>query len=250
MKTKISLGAVVVLCASCAQLREQVVETEMSLSSKVLSRFVNQAGLVLHDRPVLQTSLTAATPSGAYANLSHSVGLDDADPSSNSGDEIDYTLGWSGNVVEKVTLDANVAYYDVHKLFQVPQDDIVVPFLEIGREWQFGQHLLKPRVQGWGFIPAVGKSSSWTLLTGIGLKHEWKISDWLKLNQEADVKYDNGGLPDTDSGFLADISNGLQWTISEHIEIEAPGIRLTIPLTPFFDRDFEVIGYGGIAITF
>lgn len=246
-----TISLVVAFLTSCAQMERQITEAEFTVAPRVSSQFVNVGGIVLHDRPVLQTSLTAATPSGAYANLFHSVGLDDADLSNNGGDEIDYTVGWSGDLVERVTLDANVAYYDIHDIFHVPREDIVVPYATIGRPWELGTHILKPRIQEWGFIPAYGDSGAATSLTGLGLKHEWQLRDWLTLAQEADAKYDNGGFPDTDSGWLADYSLGLSWPISKHITLEAPGFRIVVPLTPFSDgRETELIGWGGFSVKF
>lgn len=240
-----------VFLVSCVQMKRQVTEAEFTVAPRVSSQFVNYSGIVLHDRPVLQTSLTAATPSGVYANLFHSVGLDDGDLSSNGGDEIDYTVGWSGTMVEKVTLDANVAYFDIHDIFHMPQGDIVVPHVALGRVWELGDHTLKPRIQEWGFVPAYGDSGAATSLTGLGLKHEWRIRDWLALTQEADAKYDDGRFPETDSGFLADYSIGLSWPIWKHITLEAPGFRVVVPLTPFSDgRETELIGWGGFSVKF
>lgn len=237
--------------ASCAVMKQQATGTEFTITPKVNSQFVNVAGIVLHDRPVLQTSVTAATPSGVYANIFHSVGLDDGDLDSNFGDEIDVAIGWSGDIAGLVTLDANVAYYDIHELFHMPQGDIVVPYATLTRAWKLGNHTLKPRIQEWGFIPAYGDSGAATSLTGLGLKHEWKIFDFLTLTQEADAKHDNGGSPDTDSGWLVDYSIGLSWPITEHITLEVPGFRAVVPLEEFSDgREVECIGWGGFSAKF
>ena len=119
------------------------------------------------------------------------------------------------------------------------------------RAWKLGNHTLKPRIQEWGFIPAYGDSGAATSLTGLGLKHEWKIFDFLTLTQEADAKHDNGGSPDTDSGWLVDYSIGLSWPITEHITLEVPGFRAVVPLEEFSDgREVECIGWGGFSAKF
>lgn len=68
---------------------------EVNFSTKVLSRYVGDTGVVAYNRPVSQNDLIIThTPSGIYLNIWQSGSLSHPGRSTNYGNEIEYFLGW------------------------------------------------------------------------------------------------------------------------------------------------------------
>jgi hypothetical protein len=100
---------------------------ELSFSSKVLNRYVGETGGVSYDRPVSQNDLTIThIPSGVYLDIWQSISLSHSGRSTNEGNEIDYFIGWSGDMWG-IGVDTGIGYFDLITLFNMPAGDLNLP---------------------------------------------------------------------------------------------------------------------------
>ncbi len=197
MRTNILLVAVATFLSfsSLALAGEEVAEKsfEVSFSSKVFSQYVGDTGTVFYNRAVSQNDLTISHKSGVYLDVWTSTSLKNAGVATNYGNEVDYTLGWAGEI-SGVGIDAGVSYWDLVKLFEMPEGDIVQPYLELNKKVELAVgHTLTPSVKAEYGIPAKGNDPlSKGLHVHGALKHGWEISKHFSLNQKAVLTYDDG----------------------------------------------------------
>jgi hypothetical protein len=78
-----------------------------------------------------------------------------------------------------------------------------------------------------------------------GTRSIWKMSPEFKLEQEADLFFDDGAW-NLDSGILGEYGGSLNWQISESTTIHLVSVRAVIPFTPLSDirRDKIICGTG------
>jgi|GEM_PF-4189213 len=88
-------------------LKDFSVSTEVS----VLNKYVGLTGSKFEPDEVIQPSLTLSHASGFYANVWDSTGIDGYE-----GNEIDYFVGWAGDVLG-FNADLSVGYYDLASMF-------------------------------------------------------------------------------------------------------------------------------------
>lgn len=242
MVNRLVIFLALTILTSCAQLRP----SSVTIAPKVLSSYVLDNGAQVSDQPVVQTNLTLAAESGLYASLFQSTG------STPGGDELDATAGWSGELLPlEVSADLNVSYYDLDAVLHGPRGDLAVPLGEVRYTWTLGTHAVAPLLRGLAYVPVAGGAGDPDGLAGPGVRHAWEVSEWLALNQRADVVYDTGGLFGNDSGWLVSYAVGASWPITDWCTVDFPGVRISAPLTHFDDgRETEVVVWGGLTIRF
>ena len=228
--------------ASCTQMQP----SSVTIAPRVLSSYVLDNGAQISDRPVLQTNLTVAATSGLYANLFQSTG------STPGGNELDATIGWSGELLpSEVSADLNLSYYDLDAVLHGPRGDLAVPLGEIRYTFTLGGHAIAPLLRGFAYIPVAGGAGEADGMAGPGIRHAWQVTEWLSLNQRTDVIYDTGGIFGNDDGWLASYAIGASWPITSWCTIDFPGVRVSAPLTHFDDgRETEAVVWGGLTFLF
>lgn len=241
MKT-IFVSMAAMLTVSCTQLRP----ASVTAAPRALSSYVLDNGAQVSNQPVLQTNLTLAARSGLYANLFQSSG------STPGGSELDATVGWSGELLPTwVSADLNLSYYDLDRVLHGPRGDSAVPLGELRATWTVGDHAVAPLLRGLAYLPLDERTGDPDGLVGPGVRHAWEVTEWLTLNQRADVVYDTGGLFGNDSGWLTSYAIGASWPITDWCTVDFPGVRISAPLTHFADgRETEVVVWGGLTFLF
>lgn len=228
-------------------------DISFTLSSKVYSKYLSELGTgsVCHDKPVIQTDLLISLPKGFYLNIWHSAGLDEG-LSSNYGNEINYTLGWSGKLRE-TKLSLGLSYFDCADLFIMPRGDLVFPYLEISKEIKVSKsHTLEPYVS-FGFpFSAHSNEFGHAVFYRAGVYHFWQINEKFRLYNKANLFFDNGGLSGYDSGLLGQYRCDFSYQISKSITLDLISVKLNTPLSSLSDeRNKTNISYGaGIKIRF
>ena len=121
------------------------------------SKYVTPGGLVLHDKPVVQSDVSFThQATGLYAGFWHSAGLDDDDLQSNSGDEMDWYLGWSRKT-DMVDFDVSLTYIDNVDFFE-SRKDVLRPRAKLSKSFKLGDsHVLTPYFGVTDFFPVRGK---------------------------------------------------------------------------------------------
>jgi len=220
----------------------------VSVSSKVWSKYLGGTGRVALNKPVIQTDIFVSLPKGFYFDVWNSTGLDDSNLSSNFGDEIDWTVGWSGNVIEKTYLDVGLAYYDCYELFRSKEYDAFAPYIEVGRPIELDSHTLTPfgRVE-WN-LPVDSLVNSGTY-SYAGIKHGWKISKNFLLKQKVDFLYDSGSFG-VNSGWIGRYQGELSWQVFRVLSIEPISLKARTPITSMPGHKTETSVGAGATLSF
>lgn len=240
---QVSLFAAVLLFVTVApnlQAEERVI-----VSTKVLSRYVGSSGLLAHEKPVLQTDLYLLLPKGFYADLWHSVGLDGTSMSSDFGDEIDYTFGWTGGDVKGLGVDVGVTYLDLVDLFD-GRRDLLYPYLEVNRKFPlFEKSFFIPYVRVERYFPLASESFDGGTYLQAGMRHLWDPISLLTISQRVGVLYDDGAFG-LGAGFVGQYNLNLGVNVAKGITLDVPTVKFTAPMSSFSDgRETQtVIGIG------
>lgn len=154
---------------------------ECTFSTEVWSKYVTSTGSNIHNRPVIQSSLTVSLPENFYLNFWHSAGFNDGDLSSDYADEIDYTLGWKKEI-NGLDFAAQISYFDVIELFGTEGGDFLFLKGQVGKTYVIKKHTLNPylAIKGY-FTVGEGLPGGGTTFS-TGLKHSFPLSDTIDFN--------------------------------------------------------------------
>lgn len=246
----LTVAAVVVSMAAFAGLaRADGDDFKVTLSSRVWSKYVVGAGITLHKKPALQTDLFVLSPWGFYVDIWQSAGMDGTSPNSDFGDEIDYTLGWRGKS-GNTGLNFGVSYFDVYKLFGAPKEDVVQLYGEVNHTFPIGNHVVAPfvRLEYSMRPPGSTARTQASVLVSSGAAHFAPLLNKVSIFNKAWLAYDSGRLTGQEI-FLFQSLHGLRWSPTKRITVEAPNIKLSIPITHTPDsRKFEAIFGAGVVV--
>lgn len=233
---------------------EQGVTVEVA--SQWLNQYVNTGGISFSDKPVLQSSLTVTMPSGFYAQVWHSTGID-ANLLDNPGAELDFYLGWNGNlawlnvpILEDVEADFSVSYQDYPGLFSRMNEDFLGLTLEIKKPFEMNEaHMLSPFVAVEYYYPLSGNGGEQGIYASIGLKHSWKIWGPVSFEQSIRGTYDSGAFG-YEPGLVVAYTASVQWKATENLSVDLGLVQYTVPISSFHDRGNEIVYGAGIRYAF
>jgi len=250
-KRTIWLVVLVIGMAGVVFAEEAKKDISVTLSSKVYSEYLSSnSGGICHDGPVIQTDMFISLPRGFYFDVWHSAGLNGTDLSSDYGDEIDYTIGWSGKV-KGIGLDLGVAYFDLIDLFEAPHGDLIMPYLEFNKGFDISKnHRLTPFVCFKFPYSAKGDELGHGFRTYLGTKHAWQINPKLSFNQKINLLFDDGACGN-DSGVLGQYQGGISWQASKQLTLDLISVKAVTPLTSLSDsRETKIVYGAGITYRF
>lgn len=206
---------------------------DFTLTTKTLSQYVGPNGIVLRDKPVQQTDLFVSLPKSFYADIWVSLsGKNDL------GKEVDYTLGWSGEV-SGLLLDAGVVYYDLIQLFQ-SRGDAVNFFGKVSREIAISKSVkLTPYAKAEVIMPTNRDYLEGGTLAYAGSSFNWNMPRGFSLNQEIYVLLDSGTYG-VERAWISKYSAGIKKQLSKTVAVE-PGLSIFVPLSKPTDRQKETL---------
>lgn len=223
-----------------------------TLSSGFSSKYVIQNGLQLHDEAV-HTQGTLFVPYGFYLDAFWSVGIDDSDFNSNTGDEIDWSAGWAKKVYGELGFDLRLSYYDLYKIFDYTKTDLIFPYAEINYGGKVGDWLnVTAYVAAENPFFADFDDMSQGLLFHCGLRPTLILTDSIDIVSRIDFLYDDGALG-LDNAVIGRYEAGLLFKLTEHIAISAPWVKYSdiyTELADFDPRENEFWWGGGLVLTF
>lgn len=225
-------------------------EPSFALSTKFWSQYLDNNGAVIHDKPVFQSDLLISLPLGFYFDFWHSMGLDGTGLSTDLGDEIDYTLGWNGNL-KGIGFDLGFSYLDFIDLFKMPKGDVLRPYAEINKEFKITEkNIITPYVRWDGSFPAGANSPKGGQWFSAGLKHIWQINEIAALQQKLFTLYDTGALG-FEKAIIGQYHIGLGWSVAKSVTLELPNFKISTPFTSVNDgRKSEFVIGAGLSFRF
>lgn len=224
---------------------------EINFSTKVVNQYVGDTGVVAYNRSVSQNDLTIThVPSGIYLDIWQSISLSHSGRSTNYGNEIEYYLGWSGEIAG-IGVDAGVAYFDLITLFEIPEGDVIQPYIELNKKFDVAErHTLTPYVRAEYGIPAKGNAKEIKgLYVYTGLKHGWQISKDVSVIQKATIIFDDGAYG-ADRTWVGAYEIAPSYRMKEWLSIDLSG-KVIGPFTNVTDgRKTQFIGGAGFSVNF
>lgn len=220
------------------------------------SQFVSPFGKVCFDHPVWQTDVTMFAPSidgipgRFYANLWHSASFEGS-MDDDSGDELDYTVGWSGPIgddsllIGQIKASVWLMYMDYTSIGRFGGGDELRLGAKLWQEIPLGRnHVLNPF--WWTWVPLDSKEGkSEGLWNFIGVESSWQFSKNVAFNQRLCLILDDGanGLSPV---VLGEYKAGLSMEVTDRFSIQPGYIRVIGPFGhPRDGRETEVIfGFG------
>lgn len=168
---------------------------------------MDNAGL-FYDDPVIQGDITAAFSNGTYACIWFSTSPDTG-WGEDWGDEIDFIVGWAGDIGNGFKMNASVFYfYEPEETFP----DIWYPKMTISHElfgWNVG-------LQAGVYMPTDGSEGGW--LVGPMASKTFKVSDKVSIPVTVKFIYDDGGFGG-DKGFIPSIKSGIDYSVNESLTL-------------------------------
>ena len=224
-----------------------------SLSLEVKDKYLISKGITVYEGPVIQTNLTIDLPKGFYLGLFGSKSADSSDFTGNFGNEVDYTVGWSG-IVRNLRLDFGVSYLDLAKVFSTKGGDAVQMYGEVGRDIILnGHNTLTLYMRTEMHIP-VGKwqgNAHAGAYVFMGVKNQWRVHKYMALNQKLAVMYDTGTFVASDRGFLGHYDLDVSWNLTKALSMSLPTFKLIFPISSLNDgRGVEHMVGGGLNFKF
>jgi len=255
MKKIISIAVLAgLLSTPVAQATDTV---DIVIATQLLSKYVGNAGAVFHAGAVQQTEITATLKSGIYFDIWHSMAWrdhssqnEDGEETMDYGNEIDWTIGWSGDLGESgFTIDAGVSYFDCANLWQT-EFDTINPYVTIGysTELTAEQKLSTsvkvelPVVVGENFAGNHG-----TYITA-GVEHTWQASEKLSLSHGPSLIIDDNPY-EMDKGLIGRYQVSADYALTEKVSLNAT-VSASSPLTSMSDRETEIVSGVGLKISF
>lgn len=210
-------------------------EPHGSLSFTLQERYIGlRASRLVHDDWMLWSSLRLELPQGFFANFWNSYGLDDLDFSSNSGDEIDTTLGWQGGLYG-FELHLSVTFFNLHPIERWWDDDNLVQTIAVAKNFPLANHSIRPecRVE---WVSEADDYSGGTVVLLPNVTHNWYRPFGigpLTFSHNTMFAWDDGfDKPKNSSdGVFLRWSGGLQWSLAENLTLTLPGFTALVPLT-------------------
>ena len=218
----------------------------VTLSSQVLNKYFDINGATWADVTVVQTDLTLShNSSGVYIDIWHSTGADGTGWDDGAEDEVDWSLGWSGDVGQ-LNIDGGVVYYDLVGLFNGTAGDVVAPYLNLAHDFTMCDVPLTAIAGVRRNIPTDNSFDGGCYYTN-GVQNSTTVYS-VDISQESRVTYDDGAF-NMESGYVWQHEVTVTKEVCDHVAVFLFG-EVSVPLTRFDDRQSELVGGLGIELSF
>ena len=235
------------------KLNDPVVSVEFS--SYWLSQYVSPFDMLVSKNAVVQSEARIWIEPGGdfgrfYADIWHSID-DRGSANSNTGDEIDYTLGWKGNLYRGISLNLWATYFDFVPMGKELGGDQIRFNAELERKLKFGETVsVSPSIRfevPWGLK---GYQDPSGLRVYPGVKGSWEFISGCSINQRIGLCLDDGACG-LQPGTFIDYKVGFSWQIEKWLMVEPFSFRIIGPLATMSDgRKTEMIFGSGLTVKF
>jgi len=228
------------LVASVGQL---VAGPSVSVSSGVANQYIAFGnGGILYGKAVCQSDIFVSFENGIYIDLWNSKSLE-GNWGESLGDELDYGIGWSGQIGQGFGLNIGLTYFDEPMAMTFGPGDVWFSHVKVshslGGVKVFGQYENHTTVAGTSYEGG----NLWSL----GVSKSQGYHDFITVDVSGTLTYDDGAYGN-DSGLLAKSSLGCSWKVSDHLTVVLPQLNLYVPWAVNDSRETEIVVYGGVSI--
>lgn len=212
---------------------EQIATVSLDLKQGYLDR----NGMEWYDRNVAVANVVLNLPKGFRFEAwgSWAPEGDHGGTANDLGDEIDYTLAWSGNL-DLFKFDVGASYFDLVGIGKGPAGDVFTPFVGMSYEIALGKsNALEPYTRINWYLPGKNSGFEGGIWTTVGLRHSADFTKYLSLSHEVRLTHDDGAYG-LQAGFVGQYEAALCWQLSKYVTLRAPNVVLSKPLNGFQDR--------------
>ncbi len=224
----------------------------ISFSSEWRNRYIGVVGVPVYEKPVFTSTLFIGFDAGYYGGVFYATDVADIGQggfSTTWGDELDWFIGWQGNIFGDFQLKTQVVYLDLFKVIEDQDNDVFRFIIEVNNVFTLDQHTLIPFAAIWTNQPVHGDTPERGTDTIIGVRHKYNYSDLLSLFQEVEIRKD-GGFAGREPTTLLRYQVKPSWKISKKFALHPLIFRFSGPLTSTHERDSEWVWGTGLTIQF
>lgn len=217
----------------------------VEIAPKVWSQYLNDNGAILHDKSVLHNDMTVLTPYGLYVDIFSSFGLESADLCNNYGDELDYILGWAGEVYG-FGVDTSLIYFDLFETCNIPsKDDFIEWTIKLSRDFAVSDaHKITPYIGTKTLFAADKEGADGGVYLYGGAKHTWTISKMWAMVHDLYILHDSGAIGFA-RGVIGQYCLRVNLAISDSFELNPFLVKFGARIQDAKDRHSEsLIGTG------
>ncbi len=220
---------------------------QVTLSSYVANKYIGfSTGNLLSKNGVVQSGLQASFKNGLYAEAYHSRSLKGSWNDGSLGNEMDYGLGWKGNLTSNLSLKLGTLYYDEPNAFTLGAGDVLQSYAFLTRDFK---HLsVMAGFENFVTMPGSGFQGGNLLSLGVS-KHQLFCRGKLGLRASAALVYDTGTLG-SGEGLILRGSAGADWNISKRLTLNVLGVNWYTPITPHDKRSTDAMWSSGFTFRF
>ncbi len=252
MKTKIGLLTLLASSALVQATPSDSVAFDLDFKSYYYSEYVSPFGRLLYDGLVVQSEATIWAkfrdlPGKFYIVSWASTSFEGWN--ANKGTEMDYSMGWKGDIGNGVNLNLWVTYLDLLPVGTMPgKNDQVRLFVELDRKFAYESLLFTPFVRF--EVPHVVHNCKDRsgLRVYAGVRTAWEFAPKWFLSNKTSLLFDDGATG-LQPGTFFDFKISLSWQATEWLSIEPLNFRWITPLTSVSDgrKTWRILGIGATA---
>ncbi len=212
------------------------------LSTTVGNHYMAANGNIPYNKPVMQSNLFIGLGQGFYANFWNSDSFEEWN--TNSGSELDYSLGWGGKLLDsKFSASLDLSYYDLAKVGDFGAGNVFSPTVKLSRDFEYVVATLSYQ----RFDTSTGSSFVGGNMYGFGLSKSIAAegAKYVSMSSYLEITYD-GGVFGNSSGSLLRGNNTLNWTVFPNVVLTAPGVKYFVPVTIDDRRKSNATLFGGL----
>jgi hypothetical protein len=235
----------------------------IALRSLVVNRFVLSNGYVDYSKPLIQSDLHIGFKNGFYVNLWNSKplekesvestedegGLDQGESVVVTGNELDYTVGWSGPIVFGAVVDIGSSYCDLPRFGKMGAvEDVLYSYVKISKT---AGAVLDVTVTAEKFTVMHLSPYRGGALYAVGLsKSDSYLREKLTLDISLEGVHDTGNFGNQ-QGKLIRGKVGFGWNLFKNLTIILPKLDSYLPIGRIHDdRKMETAITGGLIYWF
>lgn len=220
-----------------------------SFDSVWKSKWIAPNGIETHTEPVVHSSLTIGVPHGFYFNLWHSGSADEKflDSENPWASELDYTVGWSGDLMGWLDVDLGVSYWDSGKMLKKDYGDFLYTYVNFSKTFNITPNQsITPFVNiGMYNLPM----ENWTgdgICLYVGARYDIALTEKLSLSITPTFIQDDGTIG-ADSGNLGSAEATFCYKITENLSVNL-GVKAWTPLEHLDDnRRTQIVPFAGLS---
>ncbi len=246
MKTStLSVITVTLLLLGAHIQAEESVWPSVTVSSLVANQYLGfGTGNSLSKDPALQTDLLFSFKNGLYVDLWNSRSLNGSWNDGNLGNEVDYGVGWKGDIAPHLNLNVGITYFDEPKALTFGAGDIIYPHIFLTRDFKWLSVIAG--YENYTTMPGSGFKGGNLFSLGIS-KYQLFCKDRIAVHASVAGVYDMGTLGSSE-GFILRGNVGSDWNMTKRLTFNVLGVNWYTPITAHDRRVTDAVVYSGLTL--